>query len=518
MFKNQYGSMTSKCLTPGCTYKQGHTNTMVDNDFRKVDNINTNLELIVDGKYAAILDRGLTENTCQDYLYQVGEIFGKTVHIANYLDSSGDIVSQKIRFLDDKTFIWRQDSHKKLLFGQHLIPVDTTNLFITEGELDALSLAELGLPAISISTGAGDQTEGEIKRHLEYLNGFERITLCFDMDKIGQETAQKIAKLLIPGRVFIAPFRYKDANEYLKNHLEDELIEDLAKAELYRPEAIVRITKQQLLTTEQLGLTIPYPQLNKAIKGIKPGRLYTLLAGSGIGKTSFTRELMFSLLQGYPDLKVGAVYLEDPVQTTGLSFIALENNIPLHELQDEPTQLGDKFDAAYEKYIESNRIEFVDASFMKLESKELITTLRYLVQGLGCKVIVLDHLTMVTYDMQGEQSERKDIDMLMKALRELVHVTRCSIILVSHLKRPQFGRSWAEGKEVQMTDCRGSAAIEQLSDVIIALERNMINDYEKSKTKVKVLKNRVTGWTGYVDELYFNETTGRLITVDQLWK
>jgi twinkle protein len=155
---------------------------------------------------------------------------------------------------------------------------------------------------------------------------------------------------------------------------------------------------------------------------------------------------------------------------------------------------------------------------MALESKELIYTLNWLAVAEGCRLIVLDHLTMVTYDMQGEQSERKDIDVLMKALRQLTYKTGCSILLISHLKRPNFGKSWAEGREVQMTDARGSAAIEQLSDYMLALERNTIDEVEKLKTKTKVMKNRVTGQTGYADEIYYQEKTGRMITLDELFK
>ncbi len=69
-----------------------------------------------------------------------------------------------------------------------------------------------------------------------------------------------------------------------------------------------------------------------------------------------------------------------------------------------------------------------------------------------------------------------------------------------------------------MTDLRGSAAFEQLCDIAIGLERNMLDDTEKCKTKTKVLANRITGKTGYTDTLYHDERTGRLITVSQLFK
>lgn len=516
-FQTDSGYLTHKCMTPNCP-GPGKDN-LEETKEPRMNVVNTNNDLILNGRYEALEDRGISEETCRKYLVQVGELNGKKIHIYNYTNKNGDIVSQKIRFVDTKEFIWRQNSNEKSLFGAVGVSLGRDVIFITEGELDCLSLLQFGKEGVSISTGAGDQTVGEIKRHLKDLEQFEKIVLVFDNDKVGQDTAREVLGLFTPGKAYNVTLRaYKDPNDYIKAGKQQELLEELNQAELYIPEMIVKPTLKSLLTPELQGLTLHYPELNKVIKGIKPGRIYTLLAGSGIGKSSFTREVLYGLMQENQDLIVGAVYLEEPVKTTSLGFIALENNIPLHELEDNPQLLNGKFEASYDKYIKSGRVRFVDASFMKLESKELIRTLNFLAIGLHCKIIVLDHLTMVTYDMKGEQSERKDIDILMKALRELTHKTQCSIILVSHLKRPQFGRSWAEGREVNMTDARGSAAIEQLSDIMIGLERNMIDEVEKNKTKVKVLKNRITGKTGYVDELYFDEKTGRLVTIGQMFK
>lgn len=517
-FTTDSGHLTSKCMTPGCTGSKTINNQEQKELTKVTNNFNTNNDLILTGRYEDLTDRGISEETCRKYLVQVDELHGKKIHIYNYTNSKGDIISQKIRYVDQKDFIWRQNSNDKHLFGVHAIPEGTKELFICEGELDGLSLAQIGIPSISISTGAGDQTINEIKRHLEFLEQFERIVLVFDNDKVGQDTAKEVLKLFTPGKGYNVVLKdYKDPNDYIKNNAIEPLIAELNAAQQYIPVNIRVPTKESLKIPEQTGLLLPYKDLNKAIKGIKPGRIYTLLAGSGAGKSTFTKELLYSLLETNEDLNVGAVYLEEPINTTSLGFIALDNNIPVHELEEDPTQLNGKFDTSYDKFF-NGRIQCVDASFMKLESKELVNTLNYLAVGLKCKIIVLDHLTMCTYDMQGEQSERKDIDMLMKALRELTYKTQCSIILVSHLKRPSMGRSWAEGREINMTDSRGSAAIEQLSDVILALERNMLDDAEKNKTKLKVLKNRVTGKTGYMEELYYDEKTGRLVTMAQLFK
>lgn len=531
-FKTDAGVLTSKCLTPKCPGK-GHKDHSIDQQHHHVSKTLTtnNLDLIEDGEYQDIPERGLDEQTCRDYFYQVGTHQGQQIHIANYLDTDGSILSQKIRYVVTKKFTWRQANNEKQLFGQHLVTRTSDILYITEGEIDAMSMFQLGFPnVVSISTGAGNQTAGEIKHHLEFINSFKKVVFVFDNDQVGKDTAREVSALLDPGKAYIVPLgNIKDPNEYLKlqHGITDEverrrvvapLIASVKAAVQYTPASIRKPTLHDLKVPEPFGRALPYPILNEYIRGIKPGRLYMVLAGAKVGKSSFTKEIVKHLVDNDPELNVGLAYLEEPLETTGQSFVALDNDVPLYELSEKPEIITpEAFKDSYDKYVGSSRIQFVDASFMDLTGVELISTLRYLIIGMQCQVIVLDHISMITYDSQGESSERKDIDILMKNLRKLAHQTKCAIITVCHLKRPAFGKSWAEGREVQMTDARGSAAFEQLCDVMIALERVM-GDNTGSKTKTKVIANRITGKCGYTDELYWNEKTGRYNLLGEMFK
>lgn len=523
-FKTDSGRLSSKCMTPGCPGKSDKQQN--EHKAPYVVNKKTVIEsdLITTGQFNALEDRGLTEETCRVFNYQVGTHQNRPIHIANYLGKSDVVTCQKIRYLDNlpgtpKEMAWRNHDKERRLFGQDTLNKSLEIIYITEGEIDCMTLYQAGFNAVSISTGAGDQTAGEINRHLKFLEQYDRVVLVFDTDEVGFKTQKEIAKLFTPGKCFKVSLRFKDPNEYLKLKQLEELKKDLTEVELCRPDNLAVPTLAELLTPTAAGKHFKFTQLSNLIKGIKPGRIYTLLAGSGVGKTTFTKEVVKSLVDKYPEFKVGVAYLEEPTKTSAQSFLALAGSVPLHEFEDDPTMLGDAVQGYYDKYVKPGcQIQYVDASFMALESAELVYTLNWLAVAEGCQLIVLDHLTMVTYDMNGEQSERKDIDMLMKALRQLTYKTQCSILLISHLKRPGFGKSWAEGREVQMTDARGSAAIEQLSDVMLALERNTVDDALKNKTRTKVMKNRVTGKTGYTDELYQNEKTGRMETLTELFE
>ena len=70
--------------------------------------------------------------------------------------------------------------------------------------------------------------------------------------------------------------------------------------------------------------------------------------------------------------------------------------------------------------------------------------------------------------------------------------------------------SYNEGEGVQLSDLRGSASLEQISDFVIALERDQFDEEDGNLTKVKVLKSRRGGKVGYGDVLQYSPITGRL--------
>jgi twinkle protein len=97
----------------------------------------------------------------------------------------------------------------------------------------------------------------------------------------------------------------------------------------------------------------------------------------------------------------------------------------------------------------------------------------------------------------------------------LVQETNIALIIVSHLKRPS-DKGHEEGATTSLAQLRGSAAIAQLSDMVVSLERNGQADdpIERNTTKVRVLKNRFAGSTGPACSLLYNKETGRMFEID----
>ena len=145
----------------------------------------------------------------------------------------------------------------------------------------------------------------------------------------------------------------------------------------------------------------------------------------------------------------------------------------------------------------------------------MLAKIRYMAVGLGCKVLVLDHISIVVsgLDESAGESERKVIDKLMTKLRQLVEETGVMLLAVVHLKRPDKGKSYNEGRQVSLTDMRGSGGLEQMSDAVISLERNQQGD-EPDTALVRVLKNRPIGDCGEAGYVRYAPETGRLLPCD----
>lgn len=460
--------------------------------------------------------RKVSKEVCEHYGYGSSTLHGSPCQVANYKDSSGKTVAQKIRF-KDKKFFWTGDkSQVQGFFGQSMYQKGK-KLVITEGEVDALSVSQVigkNWPVVSLPDGAGS-AEKVCKEQLEYLSGFEEIVLFFDADEPGIEAAAQVSKLL-PGRCKTAqyPEGFKDASDLLQAGRGEDIKQAYWNAvETYVDGDIVELGSldyEDIMSEPVIGYDTPFTDLNEAIKGLRKGELTIVTAGSGIGKSTIVREIGYKLALKY-GLKVGNIYLEEGVAKTAQGYIALHNNIPLGLLRMNPSLLSKEvfLDTRKEVFEKTGMLSL--NHFGSLECDKLISKLEYLSVGQSVDFIILDHISMVVSGLATD-NERKDIDRLMTALRSFIERTGVGVIGVVHLKRPSTGDSFNKGREVSLTDLRGSASLEQLSDNVVAAERDQQDEEKKHIIQLRVLKCREFGdATGLAGACMYKVDTGRLV-------
>ena len=317
------------------------------------------------------------------------------------------------------------------------------------------------------------------------------------------------------------PEGFKDPNDMLKDRKHSTFVNCFWDAKVYTPSGIMNLSNQldeyKRLRSETLP-SIPYPWrgLNDKLEGMRAGELITLTGGTGLGKSSVTRELEHWLIN-HTDDNVGIVALEENWMRTAEGIMAVEANAKLH-LDSVKNDIGDEqLERYYRKVFmgENEGRVWIHAHLGVNHLDDIFSKLRYLIVGLDCKWVVVDHLHMLVLQaLEGD--ERKAIDSIMHRLRSLVEETGVCMILVSHLRRVEGNRGHENGIETGLSHLRGSQSIAQLSDCVIGLERNQQSDdeVEASTTKVRILKSRYTGNVGLATSLQYDQQTGRLNEVD----
>lgn len=467
------------------------------------------------GRYSALTARGISKETCQKAGYWIAKVDGVMYQVADYRDQNGNIVSQKVRD-KDKNFKTTGSHKSDALFGKHLWN-GGKKIVVTEGEIDMLTVMELQdckYPVVSLGHGAS-AAKKTCAANYEYFDQFEQIILMFDMDEAGRKAVEEAAQVLPAGKVRVAVLPCKDANECHLNGHDREIMEQVWNAGPWIPDGVVSALslreriREHLSSEESVGLLFSgCTGINDKTLGARGGEVIMVTSGSGMGKSTFVRQqaLQWGTAMGK---KVGLAMLEESVEETAEDLIGLHNRVRLRQsdsLKREIIENG-KFDQWFDELFGNDAFHLYD-SFAEAETDRLLAKLAYMRSGLGCDVIILDHISIVV-SASGESDERKMIDNLMTKLKGFAKSTGVVLVVICHLKNPDKGKAHEEGRPVSITDLRGSGALRQLSDTIIALERNQQGDMP-NLVLVRILKCRFTGDTGIAGYMEYNKETGWL--------
>jgi len=499
-----------------CFVCDKHVNNPEDPEVAPTDKGTT--QALLRGRALSLPKRGLNRDTCKFAGYSVALHGGRECQIAQYSNGKS-IVAQKLRF-EDKSFVWLGSPKGCKLFGEQLWR-DTGNkrVVITEGEIDALSVMQAfncRWPVVSLRDGAGSAAKG-IQGSLDFLESHEEIVLWFDNDDAGKAAIEAVVPLLTPGKVRVAagPDGCKDANDTLVNHGIAEVARCVYEAKAYRPDGIISgcdlLPALAEFYTNGFGgcsFSLPYPILNAKLRGFRKGELYIFTAGSGIGKSTVVRELAFHLMMQH-GCRIGYIGLEEQPMRTGLSFMSIYLNRPLHLSMEGISR--EAYDHAAKAVVDNGRL-FVFDHWGSLKVDSLLTRLRYLALASKVDFIILDHISIVISGL-GLDNERTAIDVLLTKLRTLCEQTGVGILAITHLRKAgQQQKAAEDGGRISLSDLRGSGSLYQLADGVISLTRN-----PRSKTKnahvstIELLKNRFAGEQGVCDRLRYDLETGRLL-------
>ena len=473
-----------------------------------------------DGATTAIPDRGIKEETCK--FYGVKTIWSSNndiiKHIYPYHDKETHHVANKIREVKNKGFFVEGRLPDATLFGANRFKSGGKYITVCEGEIDAMSAFEMlgsKWPVVSIKNGAQSALK-DIKANYEYLNGFDNIVLCFDSDEHGKKAASQVAQVFEPNKCLIMDMEMKDANEYIKQNKREQFSRSWWNAKPFTPAGIIRLCDhidELFEEDEQDTVLYPYSGLNDKLYGMRTGELVTITAGTGAGKTSMMYELEYHILKNI-DSNIGIIHLEENKKQTMFHLMSIPANKRLFIKEVRKDMTRQDMEPFIQDTVQNPKLIAFN-HFGSITTDEILAKVRYMVKAMDCKFVVIDHLSILVSGLD-DGDERRNIDMLMTKLRSLVEETQCGLLLVSHLRRMSGDKGQEQGGAISLSQLRGSHSIAQLSDAVIALERNQQADdpVEANTTTVRVLKNRYAGDTGIACYLHYDKDTGRLAEIE----
>lgn len=409
-------------------------------------------------------------------------------------------IGNKVRY-PDKSFSIEGNINNAGLFGRQAFPAGSElAITVVEGQDDAMAGFEMqGYAHVSVHSAS--TAVKDCRRDFEYLNSFKTIVFCFDNDEAGRKAAAECANLPFPlGKVKILTLsKHKDLNDYLKAGARQQYKDEWWKAPVHKPDGLKlgsEIWDEIIDRKESFTTLYPWPTLNLQTFGIRLSEMIIVSADTGVGKTSFLKHIEHHLLTD-PIIKekgygVGFLHLEEPNGDTALGILSIHNGVPYHlPTSERPV---DEIRQAYDEVLNTDRVVIWD-HFGSNSVDAVLGKIRHM-YAMGCRYIVLDHLSILVSDQSGD--ERKQLDEIATKLKTLTMELDIAVIAVIHTNR--------QGQ------IRGTAGVEQLANIVIRLQRNKLdeNEWRRNVTVVRVDKNRFCGFTGPAGHLYYNKETARL--------
>lgn len=445
------------------------------------------------------------------------------------------------------------------LFGQNVsenVNRKRNSLVITEGQWDAISVYQAlvdnvkgtkyeGLEPFVVSIPLGTANAVEAILHNEpFVKSYDALTIYFDDDYCtpqelkkgivkGHEAREAVANALVGSGLplmTVSPDEgFKDASDYLQAGKSDELAKLVQFGKrAYSAEKIVKasdISLEFILEPRPEGIYVDqFPKLMEKLHGFRTRELVLLTSPSGVGKSTVCSIFASAFMQS--NEKLGMIYLEETNKETIQRLIASKLKVNYLEFKNNPLGVASKEDIskAYNEIVENDQLVML-GHFGSLPVSELMAKIKHMHLVEGCKYIVLDHLSLVISG-SAVKDERKELDMVMTELAAFCAANEVCIIAISHINRTAADQFKApkvkEGEEpkpfwVQVTKemMRGSAALEQLSFVIIGLEPQIMPDRSRGNVRLTVLKNRPWSYLGVCDEFKVDEETWEVILAQE---
>lgn len=413
-----------------------------------------------------------TESKVFDYLINTRNLTKETLESFKIADGGDCIVFPYIR--DSKPVmiktlkLERKDGKKDIkptsanqepcLFGWQAVSGNSREVALVEGEIDAMSVKQMGLDALSVPFGAG-KGQNWIDNEYDRLDRFDIIYIAMDTDGPGEIAREEIIDRLGRHRCKVLNIGgFKDANEALQSgYTAHDLRSDVSTAETCDPDELKKLSyfHDKIMdefypkNERQTGATLPWKKTRDQVR-LRAGEISVWAGINSHGKSLILSQVMVDCVsQGY---RVCIASMEmSPADTGHKMYKQIGGN-------DTPTkQHADKI----KDFV--NDGVWIFNLYGTAKAKRILEVFKYAYHRYGIKHFVVDSLAKCGINEDDYNGQKTFIDRLMEFAGEHnIHVH-----VVIHVRK--------QGDEYSMPgkmDIKGTGGLTDMVDNLFIIWRN----------------------------------------------
>ena len=400
-------------------------------------------------------------------------------------------------------------------------------IFIVEGEIDALSIIDVGGKAIGLGTIS---KIGEFLKVLEKTKPAAPLVLALDNDAAGKSACDKLAKGL---KELDIPFyrkniagKYKDPNEFLMND-RATFAEEIAKAD--NIENLENDEKAEYMkssagyclqdfidgiadSANTPAIPTGFKRLDQTLDGGLFEGLYIVGAISSLGKTTFVTQMADQMAANGKDVLIFSLEMaRNEIIAKSISkntaLLAMKKGLDIAQKAKSARYITQKSKYKYYDQEEKDLIEeainqystyaeniYINEGIGDIGVTEVRETIDKHKRITGKKPIVIIDYIQILAPYNDRATDKQNVDKAVLELKRISRDFKIPVIGISSFNRANYSSS------VSMEAFKESGAIEYSSDVLIGLQLQGAGakDFDATRAKAKdprsiellILKNR----------------------------
>ena len=411
------------------------------------------------------------------------------------------------------------------IFNEKALNDAKSPIFIVEGEIDALSILDLGFPAIGLG---GISNKAVFMERVQANKPSQPLLIALDNDPAGERTGKELKEML--DKVGITAYRLgtlygegKDANDALNNERE-AFKERLAKL---KTEPAVREAVQQEARQDyrknSVGSYLPhfakmienrennkytptgFAELDTILDGGIYSGLYIIGAISSLGKTTLTMQIADNIAKSGKDVLI--ITLEQSkaeLIAKSISRITAQESLKRNEAPlgasttNEVFRAGQRYGlfndekkklmmtALFQYYPEYAKNIYMYEGVGDIKAVDIEAKVKEHITATGKKpFVVIDYLQILAPD-DVRASDKQNTDKAVLVLKRLCRDYDISILAISSFNRENYNTS------VNLASFKESGSIEYCADCVIGLQYKGLDDLPtKQEDRKKALQELI---------------------------